>query len=422
MPPVVWLRLSLFVALLLAGFALVRLTPYGEMLSEEGMVSLATQLRGVWWSPLILIGLYTIMAVLGLPTGPLLIGGAVFGVLYGSLYNMVGLLMGAVLSYQVARILGRDFVVQITGKRLQRAERLLERHGFWPMVQTRFMPIPFAVVNFGAALAGVRPSLFLSATVVGLIPSTLIHTYFIAELFAKRGPERATTLVWYASTFVLFNVVISILWLREHSWWKRHISGGFASILRSLIRRIDRYLRRKKGIFEFWDDPECLFRVSITHTPGPLNFPGGAIPAGAKMLELHYWNEHLLHLPFDGTQVAPSRKMFRMAVSSLRVLADRIGEDQRLTGVELVGGATPQFTAGSGSSAEKVYIKLGFTVSLHRNAWGAFGRFWENVYALMLRWTFNPATLQNTRILRTIWSDFWISTDDFVHKYTRLDR
>lgn len=419
MPPVVWLRLSLFVALLLSGFALFRLTPYGEMLSEEGMVSLATQLRGVWWSPLILIGLYTIMAVLGLPTGPLLMGGAVFGVLYGSLYNMVGLLMGAVLSYQVARILGRDFVVQVTGKRLQRAERLLEQHGFWPMVQTRFMPIPFAVVNFGAALAGVRPPLFLSATVVGLIPSTLIHTYFIAELFATRGSSRAMTLVWYAATFVLFNVVISVLWLREHSWWKHHIAGGFASILRSLIRGIDRYLRRKKGIFEFWDDPECLFRVNVTHTARPLTLAGSEIPAGAKMIEVHYWNEHLLLMPVDGTQAAPSRKMFRMAIASFRVLADRIGKDPRLTGIQFVGGATPQFTAGSGSSAEKIFIKLGFTVSLHRNAWGSFGRFWENVYALMLRWAFNPATLRNQRMLQTIWGEFCISADDFVRKYAR---
>jgi uncharacterized membrane protein YdjX (TVP38/TMEM64 family) len=83
------------------------------------------------------------------------------------------------------------------------------------MVQTRFMPLPFSVVNFGAALAGVRPAFFLSASLIGLIPSTLIHTFFIAEAIRTQGRERAFTLALYAGAFVLFNALLSILWLRE---------------------------------------------------------------------------------------------------------------------------------------------------------------------------------------------------------------
>jgi uncharacterized membrane protein YdjX (TVP38/TMEM64 family) len=117
----------------------------------------------------------------------------------------------------VARILGRDFVVRVTGRRIRRAEHLFERHGFWPLVQTRFLPIPFAVVNYGAALAGVGTPLFFVATAVGLIPSTLIHTYFIAEAIETRGLGRAMTLTCYAGTFVLFNVLISALWVGEQA-------------------------------------------------------------------------------------------------------------------------------------------------------------------------------------------------------------
>jgi uncharacterized membrane protein YdjX (TVP38/TMEM64 family) len=68
-------------------------------------------------------------------------------------------------------------------------------------------------VNFGAALAGVDPPLFFVATAVGLIPSTLIHTYFIAEALETSGLGRAMTLACYAGTFVLFNVLISGLWV-----------------------------------------------------------------------------------------------------------------------------------------------------------------------------------------------------------------
>ena len=217
-PHSVWIRPALFVALLLAGFSLIRFTPVGELLTEEHLVSFLEGLRGTWWAPLLLIGLYALMAPLGLPTGPLLVGGAAFGALYGSIYNMAGLLLGASLAYGVARLLGRDFVVRVTGPRLRRAERIFEHHGFWPLVQTRFMPLPFAVVNFGAALTGVRPALFLIATAVGLVPSTLIHTYFIAQAITTHGRERILTLALYGGAFLLFNVLFSILWLRD---WRR---------------------------------------------------------------------------------------------------------------------------------------------------------------------------------------------------------
>jgi uncharacterized membrane protein YdjX (TVP38/TMEM64 family) len=203
------------VVLVLTGIALVRLTPIGELLTEERITSLIEEVRGIWWAPLLLIGLYAVVSTLGLPPVPLLVGGAAFGALYGSIYNMAGLLLGAFLAYGVAKLLGREFVLRVTGKRLRRAERAFERHGFWPLVQTRFMPIPFAVVNFGAALSGVRPLFFLVASTVGLIPSTLIHTYFIAEAMTTQGRERAITLAMYAAAFVLFNVLISTVWLRE---------------------------------------------------------------------------------------------------------------------------------------------------------------------------------------------------------------
>lgn len=211
------LRLALFVLLILFGLALVRWTPLGDILSEDYIKSVITELRDIWWAPPVLIGLYAALGVLGLPTGPLMVGGAAFGALYGTIYNTVGLFSGAALGYLVAKLLGREFVMHVAGKKLQRFEDLSERRGFWPLVQTRFLPIPFMVVNFGSALAGIRPMRFLTATAVGLIPSTLIHTYFIAKLLETQGTERLTTLVLYGSAFVVFNLIITPLWVRKPS-------------------------------------------------------------------------------------------------------------------------------------------------------------------------------------------------------------
>lgn len=214
-PPAAWIRFALFLAVLLAAAAVVRFTPLGERFTREAVTATVEQLRQAWWSPMLLVGLYTLLTPIGLPPVPLLVGGAVFGPVLGTLYNTVGLLLGAALSYQVARALGRDFIHHLAGRRLRRAERLFHRHGFWPLVQTRFLPLPFPVVNFGAALAGVPPSRFLVATVLGIVPSTLLHTVFISALFETSGRERWWVLYGYAAAFLAFNLIIGVPWLRR---------------------------------------------------------------------------------------------------------------------------------------------------------------------------------------------------------------
>ena len=124
-----------------------------------------------------------VLIPLGLPATPLLLaGGLIFGTFWGWILNFAGCYLGATLSFFIGRALGRDFVTQLFGDRLKRFERMLNRSGLWAMVRVRFLPLPFPVVNFGAALAGVRPSIFLISTAIGLFPSALAFTYFAAAL------------------------------------------------------------------------------------------------------------------------------------------------------------------------------------------------------------------------------------------------
>ncbi len=210
-----WIGASIFMLILVTGFALVRWTAVGDYLSEEKLVELLKDIRQIWWAPLALIGLYALLAPLGVTNVPLIVAGAVFGPMLGTLYNTLGLLIGATTSFWLARGLGREFVMQMMGDRAKRVERLVDRHGFWPLVQTRFLPLPFAAVNFGAALTGVAPSQFVLASIVGLVPSTLIHSFFIANIMFVQGAERLFYLAGYGVAFVIFNLLIGVPWVRE---------------------------------------------------------------------------------------------------------------------------------------------------------------------------------------------------------------
>ncbi|MBT8441408.1 MAG: VTT domain-containing protein [Gammaproteobacteria bacterium] len=207
-------RAAVLVLIVAAGFALARWTPVGDYLSEERLVGLLTEISQIWWAPLALLTLYAILAPLGMTMVPMMVAGSIFGPWLGSFYNSLGVLIGAIVSFWLARSLGRDFVLQITGDRFRRAERFTDRHGFWPLVQTRFLPLPFPVVNFGAALAGVSPGLFIASAVVGIVPSTVLHTFFISNIMFAQGSERAWYGVAYLGSFVAFNLVIGIPWIR----------------------------------------------------------------------------------------------------------------------------------------------------------------------------------------------------------------
>lgn len=210
----IWLRAALLAVIVGAGFALARWTPLGEYLNEERIIDMLTEISQIWWAPLALLALYAILGGLGLTVMPLIVAGSIFGPSFGSLLNTTGVFIGAMVSFWLARALGRDFVLRVTGDRFRRAERFTDRHGFWPLVQTRFLPLPFPVVNFGAALAGVSPGRFAAASFVGILPSTVLHTLFITGIMFAQGAERLLYGVGYAAAFVAFNLVIGVPWIR----------------------------------------------------------------------------------------------------------------------------------------------------------------------------------------------------------------
>ena len=127
---------------------------------------------------------------------------------------------GAAASFLLARALGRDLVVHLAGESLlERVEGLLERHGFWNLVRVRFIPIPFALVNFGAALAGYPLPQFLIASVLGLAPSLLLYTYFGHALFTVATADRQAVL---RNLFVaLFLILLLTFLVPLRRAWKR---------------------------------------------------------------------------------------------------------------------------------------------------------------------------------------------------------
>lgn len=182
-PRRVLLRFLVLPALIVAGAAAARWTPLAGYLNEQAMTAAISQLRQAWWSPLLLVAGYVVLSPLGVPATPLMFaGGVVFGGPAGSFWNVFGLILGGAANYFLGRTLGGEMVRHLAGRRLLKVQRALGRRGFWSLVAVRFLPLPYAVVNYGAVLAGVRPATFLATTILGITPTVTLYTFFFAAL------------------------------------------------------------------------------------------------------------------------------------------------------------------------------------------------------------------------------------------------
>ena len=187
--------------------------------------------------------------------------------------------------------------------------------------------------------------------------------------------------------------------------------------MRRVVRAFDRLLRRLQGVFAFWDDPDCIFRVQLAQAPHSMVIPGVQISPGDRVLILHFWNEQIPQIPAEGTNLALALRTSRMVTASFRMLAREMRHDPRMDGVRALGGTTVLFAAGDQSVGEKLFTRLGFVAFPYRSRLGRFGEFWQNAYTWTLMWTYNAASLRRGRLTDLHRTEVWMSSDDFLGRY-----
>ncbi len=192
-PRQILVRFFALVVFVATGFAILKWSPLAGYLHKNELLALFDRLRDIWWAPGALIAAYLVLCPLGLPASPLMIvGGMVWGVAAGSVYNVTGIFLGGVATYYLGRLLGRDLILHLFGRRLRRVERMVARRAdFWSLTGLRFLPLPFALVNYCAAFVGIRPRLFLTSTALGLTLSVPIFTYFAHTMSQAATGDRS---------------------------------------------------------------------------------------------------------------------------------------------------------------------------------------------------------------------------------------
>lgn len=106
-----------------------------------------------------------------------LFGGLLFGPFPGVLYVVFSATLGSTFFYLAVNLALKDQFRKRLGQRLRHFEQNFQKNAFYYLLSLRLIPVfPFFVINIVSGLLAVPLPVFITATLLGLFPSSLIYT------------------------------------------------------------------------------------------------------------------------------------------------------------------------------------------------------------------------------------------------------
>ncbi len=175
--------------------------------------------------------LYVAMTGLSLPGAAVLTlaGGAVFGLVWGTLLVSFASTIGATLAFLAARFLFRDAVAARFADRLRAVDAGIAKEGAFYLFTLRLVPaFPFFLVNLAMGLTAIPARTFYWVSQIGMLPATIVFVNAGTELgqvTSLRGILSPTLFVSFAllGVFPLLarRIVGGIRARRVYAKWPR---------------------------------------------------------------------------------------------------------------------------------------------------------------------------------------------------------
>lgn len=175
----------IFLAIVIVmAFVSVRVFHMDRYLDEEAL--------GLWiaglgaWGPVFYIAIYSVAPSMMIPGLPLtVIGGILFGPLWGVVYVAIGSTIGASAAFLVARYMGRSWVEGFLkkGGRLARINAEAGKNGWKIVALTRLVPFfPYNFLNYAFGLTRIKFSHYAIATFIFMLPGIVAYVVFSSSI------------------------------------------------------------------------------------------------------------------------------------------------------------------------------------------------------------------------------------------------
>lgn len=133
-----------------------------------------------------------------------------FGWVLGAILSWSGAMLGAILCFWIARILGRDVVERLTSKAgLEQVDEFFDKYGSHSVLIARLLPfISFDIVSYAAGLTSMRFVPFVIATGIGQLPATIVYSY-VGGMLTGGAKLMVTALL------ILFALSVLVVLIRQ---------------------------------------------------------------------------------------------------------------------------------------------------------------------------------------------------------------
>lgn len=128
----------------------------------------------------VVIGLLAVDIFIPVPSSIIMVlSGAAFGVVWGSLLAFVGSIGGEWLGFELARRYGTSLSARFIGDEAERRRMndLLVTHGAAAIAVTRALPVVMETMSIVAGLSPMRRRTFLIASAIGTAPIVVVYAY-----------------------------------------------------------------------------------------------------------------------------------------------------------------------------------------------------------------------------------------------------
>lgn len=191
--------------------------------------------------------------------------------------------------------------------------------------------------------------------------------------------------------------------------------------LRWSIRSIECVLRRVRGIKEFGDRSDAVFRLAIGKVNRPVRLSeGNTLQPGDVVGELHLWNEHLLLARARRPDLLWAVTIRRRMSESLRHLAAYLLANHRFDEVKALRIQPASVGGRREATVTRILARYGFEANHQADAkrqpsW--LYRYGDNFWLWLMSWTFNPSRSREDWRFDRRRNEFWISRARFIALY-----
>lgn len=167
--------------------------------------------------------LYAAATAFFLPMTPFSVaGGYIFGTFMGAGLTIIGATLGATCAFLLSRWLGRDAVELWLEKHAKavRIDDAAAKRGFWVILFLRLLPvIPYNGINVAAGLSRIKPSDYIAATALGLLPDIVLLSY-VGQ--ASRAPLSREFIIAIVVALAIAGVALLChRYAEKHGWLKQ---------------------------------------------------------------------------------------------------------------------------------------------------------------------------------------------------------